>query len=111
MEGETWLLCYRGEGKKASASASAGNNLKNVTIRVGITQPALEGSAATRWRVHKEVQDKGDLAALHLMGKVKETAYGPRYNIAKVYEFLNLPPKTTVVEEDDEYVDDDFTCF
>lgn len=106
-----WRLCYRGEGKKASASASAGNNLKNVTIRVGITQPALEGSAVTRWRVHKEVQDKGDLAALRLMGKVKETADGPRFDIAKVYEFLNLPPKTTVVEEDDEYADDDFACF
>lgn len=107
----TWRLCYRGEGKKGSASASASNNLKSITIRVGISQPDLEGSAATRWRVHKELRDRGDIAALRLMGKVKEAEYGPRYDIAKVYEFLNLPPETTLVGEEDEYADDDFACF
>ncbi|QWF21788.1 hypothetical protein KM427_23155 [Nocardioides sp. LMS-CY] len=106
----TWRLCYRGEGGKGAASASSSNNLKNLTIRIGITQPALEGSAATRWRIRKELKDRGDIAALRLMGKVKNKKNGPYYDISKVYDFLNLPPESSPALGEDDY-DDDFTDF
>lgn len=108
---KTWLLCYRGEGDKGSASATSGNNLRNLTKRVGITQPALEGSAITRWRIHKELTDRGDIAALRLMGKVKNRKNGPCYDVSKVYDFLNLPPETSPAIEDDEYDNEDFSYF
>lgn len=112
----TWRICYRGEGRKASASASSGNNLKHLTMRIGITQPALEGSAVTRWRIHKELKDRGDIAALRLMGKVKvrkdkDGEDKPYYDVTKVYDFLNLPRETSPVVDDDAYDDEDFADF
>lgn len=107
----TWRLCYRGEGTKGSASASSSNNLKNLTKKVGITHPVLEGSATTRWRIHKELEDKGGIAALGLMGKVQMTENGPNYRVSKVYEFLNLPTQSSPSFGDDDFEDDDFADF
>lgn len=102
----TWRLCFQGD--PASASASASGNLKKFTKKVGIDQPALEASAVTRWRIHKEVKDRGDIAALRLLGKDKITENGPTYDVRRVYDFLNLPPADITPEETDEYDDVDF---
>lgn len=102
----TWRLCFQGE--PASASASASGNLKKFAKKVGIDQPALEASAVTRWRIHKEARDRDDIAALRLLGKVKITENGPAYDVSKVYDFLNLPPADISPEETDEYDDVDF---
>lgn len=99
-------LCFR--GSQSSASASASGNLKNFTKKFGITQPALEASAVTRWRIHKEVKDRGEVAALRLLGKVTVTEKGEQFDVAKVYVFLNLPPADTAPEETDEYDEVDF---
>lgn len=108
---QTWRLCFRGGSCKASASASAGQNLKNLSKKVGITQPALEGSASTRWRVRKELQDKGEVAALRLMGKVKQDKDGrPMLDVGRVYDFLNLPPESTPPSLDDDE-DEDFATW
>jgi hypothetical protein len=50
----------------------------------GVGRAALGGAAVTRWRIHRELKDRGDIAALRLMGKVKQTEHGPRYDVAKV---------------------------
>jgi integrase len=102
----TWRLCFQGE--PSSASASASGNLKKFTKKVGINQPALEASAVTRWRIHKEVKDRGGVAALRLLGKVKNTEHGPTYDVRKVDDFLNLAPADVTPEETDEYDDLDF---
>lgn len=106
MSALTWRLCFQGE--PSSASATASGNLKNFTKKVGITQPALEASATTRWRIYKEVKDRGVLAALHLLGKVKVTENGPTYDVSKVWAYINLPPADITSEETDEYDDIDF---
>jgi hypothetical protein len=62
-------------------------------VGVGVERPFLEGTAVTRWRVKRELDTYGEVAALKMMGQ-----FNPK-NIAveRVYRFLDQGAPTVTI--------------